>query len=145
MTRRMALLSMIAGLKAKGSGLVAATRRRAWRRGLRPLFLSAALGSCAVLALSACTDYLAVDSQGDTTAELPKSASSAPKVKGDTCGASALQYLVGKNKAEAPAPVDPSRRRVYCSSCAVPLDYRPGRVDIEFDAASGRITAVKCG
>jgi hypothetical protein len=97
------------------------------------------------LGLSACADYLAVDSEGHTTAEPPKAAASAPPAKGDTCHAAALQYLVGKNKAEAPAPVDPSGRRVYCSTCAVTLDYRPDRLDIEFDEATGTITAVKCG
>ena len=98
-----------------------------------------------VLGLSACADYLPVDSQGHTTAEPPKAAVSATPAKGDICHAAALQYLVGKNKAEAPAPVDPSRRRVYCSTCAVTLDYRPDRLDIEFDKDSGTITAVKCG
>ena len=97
------------------------------------------------LGLSACADYLAVDSQGHTTAEPPRAAVSAPQAKGDICHAAALQYLVGKNKAEAPAPVDPSRRRVYCSTCVVTMDYRPDRLDIEFDKDSGTITAVKCG
>ena len=98
-----------------------------------------------VLGLSACADYLPVDSAGHTTAEPPKTVVSAPPAKGDTCHAAALQYLVGKNKAEAPAPVDPSRRRVYCSTCVVTMDYRPDRLDIEFDKDSGTITAVKCG
>ena len=97
-----------------------------------------------VLGLSACAEYLPVDSQGHTTAEPPKDAA-APPVKGDTCGAAALQYLVGKNKAEAPAPVDPSKRRVACSSCAVTMDYRADRLDIVFDKDTGTITAVKCG
>lgn len=98
-----------------------------------------------VLGLSACAEYLPVDDQGHTTAEPPKDAAPPVRVKGDTCQAAALQYLVGKNKAEAPAPVDPSKRRVTCSSCAITMDYRPDRLDIVFDKDTGTITAVKCG
>lgn len=96
------------------------------------------------LGLSACAEYLPVDDQGHTTAEPPQGTTPA-HVKGDTCGASALQYLVGKNRSEAPAPVDPSRRRVTCSTCAVTMDYRPDRLDILFDKDTGTITTVKCG
>ncbi len=113
---------------------------------MKRLLLVACVVSTSVLGLAACADYLAVDSHGDTTAEPPRTAAqSAPPAKGDTCNAGALQYLVGKNKAEAPAPVDPSHRRVYCSTCVVSTDYRPDRLDIEFDKDSGTITAVKCG
>jgi len=96
------------------------------------------------LALSACAEYLPVDQAGDRTAAAPKTATQTP-ARGDTCGAGPLQYLVGKNKAEAPAPVDPSKRRVYCSTCTVTSDYRPDRVNIIFDESAGTITAVKCG
>jgi hypothetical protein len=98
----------------------------------------------AALGLAGCADYLAVDEQGHTTAEPPKGAAAAP-VRGDTCGAGALQYLVGKNKSEAPAPVDPSKRRVYCASCSISKDFRADRLDIVFDQDTGTITAVKCG
>jgi hypothetical protein len=98
----------------------------------------------AALGLAGCADYLAVDDQGHTTAEPPKGPPAA-LMRGDTCGAGALQYLVGKNKSEAPAPVDPSKRRVYCATCAVGADHRPDRLDIVFDADTGTITAVTCG
>jgi hypothetical protein len=106
---------------------------------LRLILASAALAALA----SACTSYLPVNDSGDTTAKAPPTP--AAPVKGDTCGASSMQYLVGKPKEEAPAPVDPSKRRVYCSSCVVTMDYRPDRMDIVFDKDSGKITAVKCG
>jgi len=96
------------------------------------------------LALSGCADYLAVDDAGHTTAEPPKNTMTTPG-KGDTCHAAALQYLVGKNKAEAPAPVDPSKRRTYCSTCAVPAGYVANRLNIIFDDKSGTIAEVKCG
>ncbi|WGM39189.1 I78 family peptidase inhibitor [Caulobacter sp. NIBR1757] len=63
----------------------------------------------------------------------------------DSCGASALQSLVGKPKSEIPVPVDPSKRRVTCSTCAVTMDYREDRLNIVFDVDTGIITQVKCG
>jgi hypothetical protein len=104
------------------------------------------------LGLSACADnYLTVDGAGHHTAEPPKlsaSQASTPSpvaVRTDTCGAAPLQYLVGKPKSEVPVPVDPSKRRVYCSTCTVTMDYRPGRLDVVFDQDTGLVTAIKCG
>ena len=62
-----------------------------------------------------------------------------------TCEAASLAWLVGKPRSAIPVPVDPSWRRVYCSSCLVTQDYIPGRTDIVFDTETGIITAVKCG
>lgn len=101
----------------------------------------------AALAFTGCASYLPVDEAGHTTAEPPKPVGAAPPapVKGDMCHAAAFQYLVGHNKSEAPAPVDPSKRRVSCSTCAVTMDYRPDRLNIVFDEKTGTITQVKCG
>lgn len=63
----------------------------------------------------------------------------------DTCGAKPLQYLVGKPKSEIPVPVDPTKRRVTCTTCPVTQDYRPDRLNIFFDAETGIIKEVKCG
>ena len=63
----------------------------------------------------------------------------------DTCGASALQSLVGKPRTEIPIPVNPGGRRVYCSTCPVTMDYSPGRQNIIFDAETGLVREVKCG
>lgn len=108
------------------------------------LFRLIALGA-AVASLGACTSYLAVNDAGDTTAKAPVATTPVTPVKGDTCGASKLQYLVGKPKEEAPVPADLSKRRVYCSSCIITMDYRPDRLDIVFDKDTGAVTAVKCG
>lgn len=62
-----------------------------------------------------------------------------------TCEAASLAYLVGKPRSAIPVPVDPSRRRVSCTTCPVTQDYRPERTDILFDARTGLITEVKCG
>jgi hypothetical protein len=64
---------------------------------------------------------------------------------GDTCGAAALSHLVGKNKRDIPVPVDPSRRRVACTTCPVTEDLRPWRLNIFYDQKTGVITEVRCG
>jgi hypothetical protein len=61
------------------------------------------------------------------------------------CDAPALAYLVGHPRTDIPVPVDPSHRRVFCSSCSVTEDYDPTRTNIVFDAKTGLITAVRCG
>jgi hypothetical protein len=61
------------------------------------------------------------------------------------CEAPYLAYLVGRPRTEIPVPVDPSRRRVACTTCPAAQDYRPDRTSILFDAATGLITAVTCG
>lgn len=63
----------------------------------------------------------------------------------DTCGAKPLQSLVGRPRSEIPVPVDPSKRRVTCSTCAVTMDYREDRLNIVFDVDTGIIKEVKCG
>lgn len=61
------------------------------------------------------------------------------------CDARELAYLVGKNKSEIPVPVNPSLRRVACTTCPVTMDYNPKRTNIMFDAETGVIKQVKCG
>ena len=62
-----------------------------------------------------------------------------------TCEAASLAWLVGHPRSDIPVPVDPSHRRVYCSTCMVTMDYLPDRTDIVFDEKTGIITEVKCG
>jgi hypothetical protein len=69
----------------------------------------------------------------------------APPPARDTCGAAALQSLVGKPRTEIPVPVNPGGRRVYCTTCPVTMDYSPGRQNIIFDADTGLVREVKCG
>lgn len=79
--------------------------------------------------------------------EQPRAAP-APEYKplaNDTCGASALQRLVGKPRTEIPVPLNPSSRRVVCSSCVVTQEFRADRQTIVFDTDTGIIKSVKCG
>jgi len=63
----------------------------------------------------------------------------------DQCGASALQYLVGRPRTEIPVPLQPSTRRVVCSTCVITQDYRADRQTIVFDSDTGLIKSVACG
>ncbi len=63
----------------------------------------------------------------------------------DRCGAADLQYLVGKPRTEIPVPLDPSKRRVVCSTCIITQDFRSDRQTITFDTDTGIIRSVKCG
>ncbi len=79
---------------------------------------------------------------------LPPPAPPAPKPPPpapDQCGANALQYLVGRSRTEIPIPLQPAMRRVVCTTCPMTQDYVPGRQTVLFDAATGMVTAIKCG
>jgi hypothetical protein len=72
-------------------------------------------------------------------------AQAAPLKPTDACGAIDLQYLIGRPRSEIPIPLQPSRRRVVCSTCPVTQDYVPYRQTIIYDAGSGLVSSVKCG
>ena len=63
----------------------------------------------------------------------------------DTCGADPLQSLVGRPRTEIPVPVNPSLRRVVCSTCAATQDFNPARQTIVYDSDSGLVRSVRCG
>jgi hypothetical protein len=80
------------------------------------------------------------------SAETPPSAQQSPIARSnDQCGAAALQYLVGRPRTEIPVPLQPSTRRVVCSSCVITQDYRADRQTIVFDSDTGLIKSVGCG
>ena len=82
--------------------------------------------------------------QVTTMDPIPDETEAAPQVH-DSCGAVALQYLVGKPKSEIPVPLHPAQRRVVCSSCVVTMDFSPYRQTIVFDTQSVLVQSVKCG
>lgn len=75
----------------------------------------------------------------------PISIPPAPDRPPDQCGAWELQGLVGKHRTAIPVPVQPSRRRVICTTCPRTMDYNPQRQTIEYDPATSLVTSVTCG
>jgi hypothetical protein len=69
----------------------------------------------------------------------------APRPPVDQCGIGELRALVGRPKTEIPIPLDPSNRRVVCTTCPMTEEYMPRRQTILFDADTGLITEARCG
>lgn len=91
---------------------------------------------------------VAVPSQPSVPAPKPVTQPRAPEYKplaNDTCGAQALQNLVGKPRTEIPVPLYPDKRRVVCSTCIVTQEFRADRQTIVFDTDTGLIKSVACG
>jgi hypothetical protein len=91
---------------------------------------------------------VAVPSQSPVPAPKPASPPRAPEYKplaNDTCGAQALQKLVGKPRTDIPVPLYPDKRRVVCSTCIVTQEFRADRQTIVFDTDTGIIKSVGCG
>ena len=69
----------------------------------------------------------------------------APPQPKDQCGMADAKAYVGQKRTALPAPVDPTRWRVACTTCPVTMDFRPDRLNILFDADTGVVKEVKCG
>ena len=72
-------------------------------------------------------------------------ATPAPQPVVDTCGAAAMQHLVGRPRTEIPVPVKPNLQRVACNTCPITMDYNQNRLNFFFDAQTGIIKTIKCG
>jgi len=60
------------------------------------------------------------------------------------CGAWELQWLVGRPRTEIPIPLNPSGRRVVCTTCPRTMDFNERRQTIEYDAATNLVVSVAC-
>jgi hypothetical protein len=63
----------------------------------------------------------------------------------DTCGAAKYQYLIGQPKSAIPATPSGVVWRVYSTTEMVTMDYIEARMDIVWDADTGKVVKVKCG
>ncbi|WP_396593634.1 hemolysin [Brevundimonas sp. R86498] len=60
------------------------------------------------------------------------------------CDAEASKSLIGRNRA-AVSFVQGADVRFVCTTCAATEDYRPNRLNIRYDEATGIIRSVDCG
>lgn len=67
-----------------------------------------------------------------------------PSDRPDQCRAEAHRSLIGQNVAAVSFPAD-GKVRVVCTTCPTTRDYRPDRLNVRFDQASGVIRSVDCG
>ena len=106
---------------------------------------TAAMVGLALIAASCAPTVPPAVPQTPPPVQAPAQPAPEPETAPDACGAGPLQYLVGRPRSQIPVPVDPSKRRVTCSTCPVTLDYREDRLNIIFDADTGTVLEVKCG
>ena len=109
-----------------------------------------ALGAGLALALASCSS--APEPAPPPPPETPTAppvialpAKPAAESEKDQCGLKDAQAFIGKPRTSLPAPVDPSRWRVACTTCPVTMDYRADRLNILFNADTGVVQQVKCG
>ena len=68
-----------------------------------------------------------------------------PSADADTCGARPLASLVGGDYRSVP-PARPGQTiRVACTTCAITEDFSAQRLNVFYDAATGRIVRLTCG
>ncbi|AQR62221.1 hypothetical protein BZG35_11635 [Brevundimonas sp. LM2] len=60
------------------------------------------------------------------------------------CDAQASQSLIGSHVGAVSFPAG-ANVRIVCTTCATTRDYRPDRLNIRFDEATGLIQSVDCG
>ena len=70
----------------------------------------------------------------------------APPIKDspDACGAAAARSLIGTHVGAVSFPAG-ANVRVVCTTCPITRDYRPDRLNVRFDQATGIVRSVDCG
>ena len=114
------------------------------------LGLLLALAACGELDRPVTYEPRAAPTLPDRPVSSPRMQSPAPpapveRPPADACGAAAHAHLVGKNRTEIPVPVNPSQRRVACTTCPITEEFSPWRLNFFYDAKTGVITEVRCG
>jgi hypothetical protein len=77
---------------------------------------------------------------GGCAALAPPEGQSSP----DQCGAAGAQSLIGSHAGAVTFPADKPVRLV-CTTCPTTRDYRPDRLNVRFEQATGIIRSVTCG
>ena len=60
------------------------------------------------------------------------------------CDAEAAKSLIGTHVGAVSFPAD-ANVRIVCTTCPTTRDYRPDRLNVRFDEATGIIRSVDCG
>ncbi len=60
------------------------------------------------------------------------------------CDAEAAKSLIGTHVGAVSFPAD-ANVRIVCTACPTTRDYRPDRLNVRFDEATGIIRSVDCG
>lgn len=98
--------------------------------------------------LAGCAPSADETRSGSPPATAPSSPTSIPSVayaSADACGVAARQDWVGRSVASLPAQPPGANWRRVCTTCQRTDDFRPERLNVVFDAASGRVVSVHCG
>ncbi|HYF21906.1 MAG TPA: peptidase inhibitor I78 [Caulobacteraceae bacterium] len=103
-----------------------------------------------VLALAACGGPAekAPDAPVSSGPALPAPAPAArpEPVATDQCGADVWRpRLVGAHRSTISATPEGAEWRVHCTTCPVTEEFRPQRMNIAYDEASGIVKSVNCG
>lgn len=112
---------------------------------MKRLMLAGAGLAMAIMAASCSSSPAPAPLPPPETPVAPPPVAIAPAQPRDQCGLSEAKAYVGKKRTDLPAPVDPTRWRVACTTCPVTMDFRPDRLNILFDADTGVVKEVKCG
>ena len=67
-----------------------------------------------------------------------------PETGPQRCDAAAHQSLIGTHMGAVSFPAD-ANVRIVCTTCPTTRDYRPDRLNVRFDQATGVIEGVDCG
>lgn len=67
-----------------------------------------------------------------------------PSTGPQACNAAASQSLIGSHVGAVSFAAG-ANVRVVCTTCPATRDYRPDRLNVRFDQATGRIEKVDCG
>lgn len=93
------------------------------------------------LAFLALTGAIAASVSG---CAMPQETAPMPLTGPQACNAAASQSLIGSQVGAVSFAAD-ANVRVVCTTCPTTRDYRPDRLNVRFDQATGRIEKVDCG
>jgi hypothetical protein len=102
------------------------------------------LGAVIVIGLAACSQDRALTYREMDQIARRSTDEQVHRPPPDTCQMAAHQSLVGTVGAEIDRSALPAGTRVICHNCAVTMDYRADRLNIDL-GPDGKVVRVRCG